>query len=304
MHVAAANSAVFFTNPFNIKATDGTTLCGLINNCVLKQAGCVNAYTIGNAVINQVTGEVTMKKNVDAGYEDILCVECKNTANSVITFDNWKVTQLPNCNTLTASSITAKEYGYDNSQTSTVVYRDSQVFANSKATAVAPLVACPILNCVLLQSDCTTALVAPFDTKLTIDSVSPWYLRISQTQVTGYPNVAVCYKCNNGYGTYNQHTITSQVTIRQKIDCTTALGGGVNSTSSLIGYYDPAESGVRHAAKVYAASPQYVALAEFDLGSKMFSNVNAADCGDFTQCYPMPVGCTGTYAGRVGIDGT
>ena len=94
-----------------------------------------------------------MKKNVDAGYEDDLCVECKNTANSVITFDNWKVVQLPNCNTLaahTSPAITAKEYGYDAAATSTIVYFDSQVYTNSKATAVAPLVACPILNCVLL----------------------------------------------------------------------------------------------------------------------------------------------------------
>jgi hypothetical protein len=84
LHVAAANSAVFFTNPHNFKADGTTTLCGLINNCVLKQAGCVNAYTLGNAVIDATTGEVKLKKNVDAGYEDILCVECKNTANSVV----------------------------------------------------------------------------------------------------------------------------------------------------------------------------------------------------------------------------
>jgi len=74
MHVAATSSAIFFTNPHNLKADGTTTLCGLINNCVLKQAGCVNAYTLGNAVIDAVTGEVTMKKNVDAGYVDVVCV--------------------------------------------------------------------------------------------------------------------------------------------------------------------------------------------------------------------------------------
>ena len=74
MHVAATNSAIFFMNPHNFKADGSTTLCGLINACSLKQAGCVNDYTLGNAVIDAVTGEVTMKKNVDAGYVDVICV--------------------------------------------------------------------------------------------------------------------------------------------------------------------------------------------------------------------------------------
>tara|TARA_B110001469_G_scaffold107116_1_gene107205 strand:+ start:124 stop:489 length:366 start_codon:yes stop_codon:yes gene_type:complete len=121
----------------------------------------------------------------------------------VITFDNWTVTQKPMCNTLAVITLTDQEYGYDAGATTTAVYQDSTIFTNSKATATAPLQACPILGCQLLQTDCVTALVAPFDTKLTIDAASPWTMRISQTQVTGYPNVAVCYKCNNGYGTYN-----------------------------------------------------------------------------------------------------
>jgi hypothetical protein len=149
----------------------------------------------------------------------------------------------------------------------------------------------------LLQTDCSTALVAPFDTLLTIDAASPWNLKISQTQTTGYPNVNVCYKCNNGYGVgTNTHIISAQITIRQKIDCTTALGGGVNSTSSLKDYNDPTLT--HYAAKPYVASPEYLALSEYTLGSTMFSNINIADCGDFTACVPLPVGCTGTYAGR------
>jgi hypothetical protein len=89
--VAATSSAIFFMNPHNEKATGGT-LCGLINNCVLKQAGCVNDYTLGNVIIDAVTGEVTMKKNIGIGYVDIVCVQCKNTALSVINFDNWTLT--------------------------------------------------------------------------------------------------------------------------------------------------------------------------------------------------------------------
>jgi hypothetical protein len=89
-------------------------LCGDINSCSLKTAaGCAAPYTIGNLAIDAVTGEVTIKKDVDAGYVDVVCVECKNSHDSVITFDNWTVTQKPNCQTLTANSVAAKEYIYD-----------------------------------------------------------------------------------------------------------------------------------------------------------------------------------------------
>ena len=216
---------------------------------------------------------------------------------------------MPNCDTLTAQSspaITAKEYGYDAGATTTIVYYDSQVFANSKATATAPLVACPILNCVLLQTDCTTALVAPFDTKLTIDAASPWNLRISQDQVSGYPNVAVCYKCNNGYGTYNQHTITQQVTIRQKIDCTIALNA--NSTSLIKNYKTTYAVGVATVdaaelpAIAYNVASEYKVLTEYDaVDVKMFGNINNVDCGLYTGCEVLPVGCTGAYTGRAKI---
>jgi len=91
MHVVATSSAIFFTNPHNLKA-DGSVLCGLINDCSLKVAGCASAYTLGNVVIDATTGEVTAKQNVDPGYVDIICVECKNTATSTITFDNWMIT--------------------------------------------------------------------------------------------------------------------------------------------------------------------------------------------------------------------
>ena len=82
------------------------------------------------------------------------------------------------------------------------------------------------------------------------------------------------------------------------------MPGGVNSTSTLKSYVDPLVGGVNYAAIVYDVSTEYKALSEFTLGSTMFSNVNVGDCGDFTSCYPKPVGCTGAYAGRAGIDGT
>jgi hypothetical protein len=170
-------------------------LCGDINSCSLKVAGCGSAYSTGNLVIDATTGEVTAKKNVDLGYEDTVCVSCMNSASSLIEFDNWKVTQKPNCETLTANSLTNKEFPYDVSQTSTTVYTSAQAFANSKGSA------CPITSCTVKQQDCSTALVAPFDSLLSVDVNNK--LKISQTQASGYPDKAVCYACTN-----YKHTVT------------------------------------------------------------------------------------------------
>jgi hypothetical protein len=194
---------------FTYFRNDHSSTCGAITSCEIKASGCSGAYGAGNLAITANTGVVTAKQNVDAGFEDIVCIKCSNAAGSTTTFDNWKVVQKPNCQTLTAIALTNQEYGYNAANTATAVYTHSTVFTNSKATATAPLIACPVLGCVLLQTDCSTALVAPFDTLLTIDAATPWTLKISQTQASGYPNVAVCYKCNNGYGTKNTHTYTS-----------------------------------------------------------------------------------------------
>jgi hypothetical protein len=143
-----------------------------------------------------------------------------------VTHDNWKVTQAPNCATLTAASLTDQVFAYDASATTTTIYSSSAVILNSKSSD------CPITSCTLKQSNCADALVAPFDTLLTIGATTPWALKISQTQANGYPNVVVCYSCTNF-----AHTITNQVTIRQKINCAIALTS--NSTSLMKNYVDP-----------------------------------------------------------------
>ena len=81
------------------------------------------------------------------------------------------------------------------------------------------------------------------------------------------------------------------------------MSGGVNSTSTLKNYVDPLVSGVNYAATPWIDGT-YKWLSEFSRGSDVFSNVNVGDCGDFTSCYPKPVGCTGDYTGRAGSGGS
>jgi hypothetical protein len=76
LDVAATTSAVFFTNPYRYYASTANVLCGAINLCSIKAAGCITAYTNPHLIINAVTGEVTAMKNVDAGYVDEVCIKC------------------------------------------------------------------------------------------------------------------------------------------------------------------------------------------------------------------------------------
>lgn len=68
-----------------------------------------------------------------------------------------------------------KEYAYDTGQTDTSVVTYTDVFSNSKTSD------CAITSCTLKQTGCSNALVAPFDSLLSIDGSSPWALKISQT---------------------------------------------------------------------------------------------------------------------------
>ena len=195
LHVAATTSIVFFTNPH-------ATLCGDINSCSLKVQGCGSAYTAANLVIDATTGEVTAKKNVAAGYADTVCVSCMNSASSVINFDDWVVTQNPNCAILTQTGLTDQVFAYDAGATATTVYDSSTLFGNIRTSA------CPITACTLKQTGCSADLVAPFNTLLTIAGTTPFALKISQTQAVGYPNVVVCVTCtNSGMSQTNEITI-------------------------------------------------------------------------------------------------
>ena len=162
----ASGFADFFTPLY-------TATCGTITACTLKVAGCGGAYSTGNIVISSV-GVVTAKQNVEDGYADTVCISCSNSHSSTVEHDNWKVTQAPNCaSTLTLGSVTDQAFAYDASLTTTSVYTSITAFTNSKTSL------CPITTCSVKQSDCSTALVAPFDSLLSVDGSSPFALKIS-----------------------------------------------------------------------------------------------------------------------------
>ena len=76
----------------------------------------------------------------------------------------------------------SKDYAYDVGATTTVVWTFAEAFANTKRVAPGgmPWSICPITSCTVKQSDCTSALVAPFDGLISVDG-STNSLKVSQT---------------------------------------------------------------------------------------------------------------------------
>lgn len=146
-------------------------------------------------------------------------------------------------------------------------------------------------------------MTAPFDSLISIETSSPWTLRVSQTKQDGFPDLTICYSCSNKDSITSsvEQTLTNNIVLSQGIDCRVALDAG-NSTSSLKGFYDPIET--HYAAYDYAASPEFKTLAPYTDSTKMFSNTNSWACGAFTTCYPLPQGCTGTYSGYAKFETT
>ena len=78
-----------------------------------------------------------------------------------------------------------KVYNYDSTNTNTKVYDINDWITNADATN------CPILGCILLQSDCATALPSspiPYISLITVDSTSPFAIRLAPTDTNGYAN--------------------------------------------------------------------------------------------------------------------
>ena len=73
--------------------------CGDFTACVPLPQGCTGSYSGSGALLISGTQALTIKQNIDAGYTEILCIQCRNLAGSTITHDNFKIEQLRNCAT-------------------------------------------------------------------------------------------------------------------------------------------------------------------------------------------------------------
>ena len=72
----------FFTYP-------DQALCGPLM-CELKSVGCSSTSTASEVIMDGTTAAVSVKQNVDDGFEVTVCVKCSNN-HKAVTHDNWKI---------------------------------------------------------------------------------------------------------------------------------------------------------------------------------------------------------------------
>jgi len=137
----------------------------------LKPKGCGSGTYTGHLKLTVVptrTFGIQAVQNVDAGYDEVLCIECKNTAGSITKKDNWRVQQMINC----ATALKYNAYPnydsihpYEDKTDYLVIATDWQEFFNLHETYGH----CPSaadVKCSLQHQGCTTAYLG----LLTIDA--------------------------------------------------------------------------------------------------------------------------------------
>ena len=67
-----------------------TADCGVFTACVVLPVGCTGTYA-GKAKVTAVTFGLEVTQNTDAGYTEVLCVQCQNAAGSLAQHDNWTI---------------------------------------------------------------------------------------------------------------------------------------------------------------------------------------------------------------------
>jgi len=106
------------------------------------------------------TFALNMRQDVEAGYEETLCVECQNAAGATVQHDNWLIKQIRNCATAlgtAASPLADQTFIYDASATLlTKASGWDQFFTNPHTADCAGITACS-LKVAGCGSDYTTA---------------------------------------------------------------------------------------------------------------------------------------------------
>jgi hypothetical protein len=71
---ASSTRLIYEHSAFSFFRNEHTTLCGPINSCALKEAGCGSDYAGTNLALDATTGVGTSVQNIDIGFSDTVCV--------------------------------------------------------------------------------------------------------------------------------------------------------------------------------------------------------------------------------------
>ena len=247
-----------FTNVNNVD-------CGVFTACVLKPSGCGAGSYSGRAAIGASPNfALSITQNVDAGYTETLCVECQNSAGSIVQHDGWVITQTRNCATALAGAVQGTPL-----VDQTIAYLNDASLV-TKAAGFASFFTNPfesfcgaITTCSLKVSGCGSDYAG-----------SNLAITANTGAITGKQNIAagyedtVCIRCENTHGSYVEYD-TWKVT--QAPDCSTLVAG---SLTDQVFDYDAGAT----ATTVYT-------------GATLFTNIRSAAC-PITSCTLQQTGCS------------
>ena len=161
--------------------------CGAYTACKLMHPGCSTDWT-GTAHIrinpsSLTTDFLQAKQGFYAGYEQKVCIQCRNLLGSTVNLDNFEVTQKTDCNTaLTPITIADIVLDYDiKKQGANAAYVvDGYTYAFTNAAAIRSTNWCPESACSLYAEDCSSALSSTNIVLTTKELASPWEIRVNQ----------------------------------------------------------------------------------------------------------------------------
>jgi len=177
---------------------------------------------------------------------------------------------------LTAETLADKTYAYDSGATTTTMFTNAEVFANTESSD------CAVSSCALYASDCAAALPGALSPYITISGA--YAIMISQTSSAGYALTEFCISCTNG-----DQTVTKTINVKQTKDCSTSTLTDVVSDVSID----------------YGSSSSMLALSSYAAASNFFTYADATDCGALT-CELKATGCSNAWADTtdVSMDGS
>ena len=54
-------------------------ICGDVDSCKLKRFGCGSDYSLTNIQVDEKTGKIIGSLNIEAGYDDTVCLSCTHS---------------------------------------------------------------------------------------------------------------------------------------------------------------------------------------------------------------------------------
>jgi hypothetical protein len=163
-------------------------------------------------------------------------------------------------------------YAYDSGATTTTMFTNTEVFANTEPSN------CAMTSCTLYDSDCSTALPGTLSPYITLSGGNA--IMISQTSTAGYALTLFCISCTNG-----AQTVEKTISAKQTKDCSTSTLTDVVSDVSID----------------YGSSSSMLALSGYADASNFFTYTDAADCGALT-CELKATGCSDAWADTTDVD--